>query len=315
MEEQILRYYLGTFSFAFFLIYFYYIFFIQTFFDTKKLFIIDKGETIYNINKRLSDNKNLIINYSNFYVLNLYNKFKKPLNYGKFNIKENINLISLLKIISNKSNINYNITIVEGWEYFELENYLKKFYGKIERIPYENIISDTYKINSSNNFTHLKLFLEKQKNTFFKDYRDNEFIKKYGIEKLMIISSLVEKEAKNKNDKSLISSVIFNRLNLNMRLQIDATVIYSKTHGEFNYNKKLNYKDLKIEDPYNTYHIKELPPKMICYVGKETIKIVLESKKSNYLFYFYNILEKKHIFSKTFKEHKKKLYEYRKIKK
>ena len=51
---------------------------------------------------------------------------------------------------------------------------------------------------------------------------------------------------------------------------------------------------------------------MISYVGKKTIEILLENKKSDYFFYFYNILEKKHIFSKNYKDHKKKLYEYRK---
>ena len=51
---------------------------------------------------------------------------------------------------------------------------------------------------------------------------------------------------------------------------------------------------------------------MISYVGEETIKIVLENTKSEFLFYFYNIIEKKHIFSKTYDEHKNNLNEYRK---
>ena len=51
---------------------------------------------------------------------------------------------------------------------------------------------------------------------------------------------------------------------------------------------------------------------MISYVGFETIKILLENPKSDYLFYFYNIIKKEHIFSKNFNEHRKKLNEYRK---
>ena len=51
---------------------------------------------------------------------------------------------------------------------------------------------------------------------------------------------------------------------------------------------------------------------MISYVGPKTVELVLESPKSDFLFYFYNILEKKHIFSKNYNEHKKKLNEYRK---
>ena len=85
--------------------------------------------------------------------------------------------------------------------------------------------------------------------------------------------------------------------------------------GILNIIKSLTYNDLKIKHPYNTYFIRGLPPGMICYVGKSTIESVLENIKSDYLFYFYNILEEKHIFSKNFEEHKYKLYEYRKQKK
>ena len=67
---------------------------------------------------------------------------------------------------------------------------------------------------------------------FFKEYMDNKLIKKYGINNILILASLIEKEGKDKYDKSLISSVILNRLNKNMRLQIDASVIASITEGE-----------------------------------------------------------------------------------
>ena len=97
-----------------------------------------------------------------------------------------------------------------------------------------------------------------------------------------------------------------------MRLQIDASVIYALTEGKSKLNRKLTLNDLKIKHPFNTYYVHGLPPDLICYVGPETVEIVLENPKSDYLFYFYNILEKKHIFSKSFKEHKIKLNEYRK---
>ena len=111
---------------------------------------------------------------------------------------------------------------------------------------------------------------------------------------------------------SLISSVILNRLNKNMRLQIDASVIASITEGDYKLDRPLNIKDLKYKHPLNTYIIDGIPSKMICYVGEETIKILLENPKSDFLFYFYNILEQKHIFSKNYESHRKQLNEYRK---
>ena len=77
---------------------------------------------------------------------------------------------------------------------------------------------------------------------------------------------------------------------------------------------KLLFKDLKFDHPYNTYKYKGLPPKPITYVATETLDIILENYETDFLFYFYNNSLNKHIFSKNFKEHRKKLNEYRKNK-
>ena len=99
-----------------------------------------------------------------------------------------------------------------------------------------------------------------------------------------------------------------------MKLQIDASTIFAITKGEFKFTRKLRYKDLKINDIYNTYFIYGIPPNPICYVGRKTIEIVLENYKSEFLYYFFNNELNKHIFSKTYHEHKNKLIKYRKKK-
>ena len=96
-----------------------------------------------------------------------------------------------------------------------------------------------------------------------------------------------------------------------MKLQIDATVVYSITEGKYKIERRLNYEDLKIDNPFNTYKIMGLPPKPISYVGRKTIELIMENYKTNYLFYFYDESKKKHIFSKNYKEHSKKLDDYR----
>ena len=127
----------------------------------------------------------------------------------------------------------------------------------------------------------------------------------------MIIGSLIEKEGLNSDDKKKISSVIFNRLQKNMKLQIDATVLFAITDGKYNLGRKLLLSDLKYNHPYNSYLIKGLPPGPISYVGKKTLDIIFENYKSDFLFYFFNNSLNRHIFSKTFEEHKKKLNDYR----
>lgn len=312
LEEQTLRYYLSLFSIFFILLYFLIFFTFKSLNLENQIFAINKGESIDSIINRITKKENFLEKKIFKLFLILSNKYYAPINYGKFKIYKNSNLIEIITTISRKSNLDYKITIVEGWEEYQLNNYLSLFYKKYNSIPYHNLISDTYLINSSNSFEDFKNFLLINKNNFFNQYKDNDLLKKFGIKNILIISSLVEKEAKNENDKRLIASVIFNRLNSKMKLQIDATVISAITNGKYKLERSLNYDDLKINHPLNTYIIKGIPPKMISYVGGETIKIVLENPKSDFLFYFYNILKQKHIFSENYKEHRTRLNEYRK---
>ena len=142
-------------------------------------------------------------------------------------------------------------------------------------------------------------------------YKGHPLLEKYSFDEILIIASLLEKDGINYEDKKKIYSVIMNRLKLNMKLQIDATVIFSLTEGKKILDRKLTYSDLKIENPYNTYKNYGLPPGPISYVGYKTIELIFEDYKTDYLFYFYNSFENKHIFTLDYKDHLKRLNEYR----
>ena len=312
MEELTLRFYLILSSILFLIIYFIFLFNFKSIKLDEQLINIKKNESIYNIANYIVKNENFFHQKIFYLYLALSNDFNRKVNYGNFKINKNPSFANIVNIITKKSNIDHKLTIVEGWERYQIDKYLSSYYPDYEQLPYNSLIADTYIINSSNSFKDFKKFLELTKDNFFNSYKKNKLIKKYGFNNVLIIASLVEKEAKNNDDKSLISSVIFNRLNDNMRLQIDATVISAITKGKYKFDRDLTYKDLKIKDDLNTYIIDGIPSEMISYVGKKTVEIILENNKSDFLFYFYNILEKKHIFSKNYKDHKKKLYEYRK---
>ena len=93
--------------------------------------------------------------------------------------------------------------------------------------------------------------------------------------------------------------------------KLDATVIFSLTGDKRDLGRKLTYEDLKIENPYNTYKNFGLPPGPISYVGHKTIELIFEDYKTDYLFYFYNSIENRHIFSLNYKDHLIRLNEYR----
>ena len=262
--------------------------------------------------------KNNIKNFYSFDILILKilyqsNKilFKKFIHFGNFYLDSNITLIDFFNIISKPSNVLNSITIVEGWTQEKLNSELSKHFNNIYNIPYENIIADTYFFKKNDDFETFVLTLQEIKNQYLNKFHKNQKYKKYSHNEIMIIGSLLEKEGLDNQDKKIISSVIFNRLNIDMKLQIDATVLYAITNGKYNLKRKLLLSDLKFDNPFNTYLYKGLPPKPISYVGKKTIDIIFDDYKSDFLFYFFNKSLNRHIFSTTFTDHKKKLNEYR----
>ena len=234
------------------------------------------------------------------------------INYGEYKINKNNKLFEITKIISQPSNVYRKFQIVDGWQYYQLNNLSHDLFKKNININYNEILADTYNYRKYDSIENIIKLMKENKKIFFDKHLNNEIFKKYSINEIMIIASLIEKEGIDYEDKKIISSVIFNRLENNMKLQIDATTIYGITKGNFKFNRKLTFEDLKIQDNYNTYYIKGLPPTPICYVSNKAVKIVLENYKSDYFFYFYDDNLNKHIYSRNFKEHKRKLSEYRK---
>ncbi|MCA1831540.1 MAG: endolytic transglycosylase MltG [Actinomycetota bacterium] len=118
----------------------------------------------------------------------------------------------------------------------------------------------------------------------------------------LVLASLVEREALVDADRPLIASVIYNRLQRGMHLEIDATVqyaIYLKT-GKVPTN--ITPEDLHIRSPYNTYQIDGLPPTPIASSGLKSINAALNPATTKYLYYVLSADGKKHCFATTYNE-------------
>ena len=280
-------------------------------FDNEYQINIYQGENIEAISKKIMFNSNIIEKKLFYILLRFQNSFFKKIHYGEFIFKSKSSIYDIINIISNPSNVKYELTIVDGWQIFQLDNLFNNLFKKNVNINYNEILADTYIYQSNTSLDKILDLMKNNKKKYFKDIEFNEVYNKYSINEIMTIASLVEKEGTDYQDKRIISSVIFNRLQKNMKLQIDASTIFAITKGKYKLTRSLNFDDLKIKDNYNTYYIRGLPPDPICFVSRKTIEIVLENYKSDYLFYFYDKYLKKHIYSKNFNEHKKKLQKYR----
>lgn len=115
---------------------------------------------------------------------------------------------------------------------------------------------------------------------------------------VIIVASMIEREAKIPRDCGLISAVIWNRLRRGMKLEVDATVQYAR--GE--HRGRLYYEDLRVESPYNTYLHPGLPPGPIANPGLASIRAALHPARVDYLYYVARP-DGSHIFSRTLAEH------------
>jgi UPF0755 protein len=142
---------------------------------------------------------------------------------------------------------------------------------------------------------------------FFEELRNLDF-EGYSDEKLgqvVIIASLVEREAKIDSERPLIAAVFYNRLAKGKRLESCATVQYilGKT------KERLLFSDLQVDSPYNTYLHSGLPPGPISNPGAKSIQAALFPADVDYLF-FVSKRDGSHYFSTTYREHLEAIEQY-----
>ncbi len=99
---------------------------------------------------------------------------------------------------------------------------------------------------------------------------------------LIIIASLIERESAATEERPTIASVIYNRLDKGMNLQLCASVVYAMGSGSVDH---VTLEDLKIDSPYNTYQTKGLPPGPICSPSLSSLEAAANPESTSYLFY------------------------------
>jgi len=98
---------------------------------------------------------------------------------------------------------------------------------------------------------------------------------------VLIVASMIEREAKVPQDRPRIARVIYNRLARHLPLQVDATLAYALHSG----SRHLTDKDLTLNSPYNSYTHMSLPPTPIASPGEASIRAALQPTAGNWLFY------------------------------
>ncbi len=239
------------------------------------------------------------------FVATHFKIISKYLNLGEYIVYHNDTAFDLLCRMMKGDFIVRKIVIPEGYTVKMIVEKVKddKFLiGDIGEIPEEGTLYPAtyyYKRDTkrSDLIDRMKVKMNIVKQELFKG-QNEAFIKK-----IMIIASIIEKETNIDAERPIIASVIYNRLNHNMKLQVDPTVIYALSNGYGKIERALLRSDLLIESPYNTYKVKGLPPTPICCPSIKSIEAALYPAKTNNLYFIVDKDKKHHNFSETYSQH------------
>ncbi|HVZ67274.1 MAG TPA: endolytic transglycosylase MltG [Patescibacteria group bacterium] len=255
-----------------------------------KVFVIKKGETVRQIGNELKSN-GLIKDPVAFFIYIKLNGQDKNIQAGDYRLSPSMNLAKLVDTL-NHGILDHWITIPEGLRADEIADIFSKelpSYNESWRAKLEEnegyLFPDTYLIPSDADADQV---ISIMRNNFDKRLKDAG-ITATGEElsNAVIIASIIEKEAKFAEDFPIVSSVIHNRLEDGMNLQVDPSVAYAlgkQPNGSY-WKAELTYDDLKINSPYNTYANAGLPPTAISNPGVQSIQAALNPSKTDYLYY------------------------------
>lgn len=294
---------------------------------------IPQGASVTHISDILYKEK-LIKNKSLFKVVVRISDKAHNIKAGKYLLNQSYSNNDILNVIVSGKvyNDGIKVTIPEGSTSNEIIDILvskklgtKENYEKLIKSPSE--FYGEFNYLKENDITSLEGFLYPQ--TYYFDEADSEkqvlsqmlaMFKKIYTEELakqqqklgltlqqtVNLASIVEKEAVLNEDRPIIASVFYNRLDIDMPLQSDATIQYI-----FPERKRIvTYNDLEIDSPYNSYKNKGLPPTPIANPGIKSIEGTLYPKETEYL-YFVAKMNGGNNYSKTYEQHLKYVKEYK----
>ncbi len=174
------------------------------------------------------------------------------------------------------------------------------------------VIPNTYNVYWTTPVNEILTRLNKEKNTFWDKSERLQKAAAMSLTPVQVytIASIVEEETNKNDEKGNVASVYINRYNKGMPLGADPTIKFALKDFKM---KRIYFKDLMVQSPYNTYRNKGLPPGPICTPSVKTIDAVLSAPATDYLFFVAKSdFSGYHSFSENFAEHKRKAAEYQK---
>jgi UPF0755 protein len=220
---------------------------------------------------------------------------------GDFRLSPSMNLFEITQNLTHGT-VDIRLTIPEGFRREEIAETLVDTFAK-QGVEFNkedfvlktknlegSLFPDTYLIPKTASAEQVVKYFTDNFNKKFSTLTNNSGLNK---RQMVILASLIEREAKRDKDRPIIAGILLKRLKKGWPLQVDATVQYAKANvvcqkpGEScNWWAVVSSGDLKdIESLYNTYKYQDLPPTAICNPGLSSLKAAAGPQDSDYWFY------------------------------
>ena len=278
-----------------------------------KLFVIPKGAAIRVIGNDLKS-QGLIKDPVVFFLYIKQNGLDKDIQAGSYKLSPSMDLAKIMDTLGHGT-LDIWVTIPEGLRSEEISEILEQEIPSFQKIWIEflkveegYLFPDTYLIPKDADVTTvISIF----KNNFYAKIESIGLSKTDPeLRKIVTLASLIEREALRDSEKAVIASVLYNRLNDGMALDIDATLQYAK--GKNSSGKWWEVPtgvDRQIDSPYNTYKNPGIPPGPIANPGLEALRAAKNPATSGYYYYIHDHKGDVH-FAKTFSEHNQNIQKY-----
>jgi len=262
---------------------------------SEKTFIVSSGEKTDSILKRLEE-QGIIRSAVAFRIYLRLTGLDGKLQAGEFVLSSHQKADEVAQILL-KGRLDQRITIIEGLRIDEIAEKLRKELGinKNEFLLLAKegyMFPDTYLIPKESSAADI---VEQMRENFNKkvtpELKEDTKNKDLSTESIVILASIVEREAKDEAERDIIAGILIKRFSEGMPLQADATIQYAlgfQPEENSWWKKSLTEQDLEIGSPYNTRKNKGLPPGPISNPGLESIKAAINPEKSPYYYYLHD---------------------------
>ena len=289
--------------------------------ESEQVILINQGSGIREIASILE--KQGLIRSADIFVYGVgYQDKARLLKAGEYAIPAHASMKDIMDILVNGKSIEHSFTVPEGLTVAQVFDRLAAndiLVGDLPKVlpPEGSLMANTVNFTRGTTREQIVKRLREGQQKLVADIwakrRADLPIK--NINDFVTLASIVEKETGIPSERPQVAAVFYNRLEKNMRLQSDPTVIYGLFGGKGKPSDRPIYQsDLDKETPYNTYKINGLPPTPIANPGKDALEAVANPPKTDAL-YFVADGTGGHVFSKTLDEHNANVRKWRALQK